>query len=443
MQTTECKYTTETKLSRITWLSSRDKDKVFHQLMHHFNEESLENCFYKLDGSKASGADGVTKEQYRQELKGNIKDLVERMRRMSYRPGNVLEVQIPKEGKRNSFRQLGISNFEDKIVQKMMQRVLESIYEPLFLDCSYGFRPGRGCQDAIRALDKYVYQQPVETIIDVDLAQFFDTISHQELEKILRNKIKDEKLMRTIIRMFKAGVLSAGELRVSDNGLIQGSSCSPVLANIFAHYVIDEWFEEVVKPHCHGKVELFRYGDDSVICCQYQQDALRVKEALAKRLEKFKLTMNREKTKVISFSRRKAYQGEKQGTFDFLGFTFYLGQSRKDKIILKLKTSSKRLRSKLKKLKEWIKSVRTWKEADIWERFYMKILGHFQYFGVSHNMFRIGLFYKEALNLMFKWLNRRSQKRSYNWETFHLAVTRVYPQPKLKVYWRLFEPITE
>jgi len=321
----------------------------------------------------------------------------------------------------------------------MMQRVLESIYEPLFLEGSYGFRPKRGCKDAIKALNQHLWNQPTEVVIDVDLAKFFDTISHQELEKILRNKIKDEKFMRYIIRMFKAGVLSADELRINEEGVVQGSCCSPVLANIFAHYVIDDWFENVVKPRCRGKVKMFRYCDDIVICSQYSKDAERVKEALAKRLAKFKLHMNEEKTNVISFSKRKASQGKKQGTFDFLGFTFFWGKSRKGHMLPKLKTSSKRMRSKLKKFKEWIKSVRTWSEADIWERFRQKMQGHFQYFGVSHNRSGIMKFYRAALWLMFKWLNRRSQRRSYTWEKFFLAVNKVYPQPRLKIYWRLFD----
>jgi group II intron reverse transcriptase/maturase len=165
---------------------------------------------------------------------------------------------------------------EDKLVQKMMQRILESIYEPLFLDCSYGFRPERGCHDAIRALSQYLYRNEIQTVIDLDLAGYFDSIKHDHLIAFLRMKIRDERFIRYIIRMLKAGVLSEGELTVSDEGVPQGSICSPILANIFAHYVIDEWFEEVVKKHCTGKVELYRYADDAVICCQYERDAKRI-----------------------------------------------------------------------------------------------------------------------------------------------------------------------
>ena len=256
---------TETKLKRIAFLSARDPHKQFTSLMHHFNEGSLKECFYMLDGKKAVGIDGISKDEYAKDLDGNIQRLVEKMKRMAYRPGPVRQVQIPKEGKLGATRPLGISNFEDKIVQKMMQRVLESIYEPLFLECSYGFRPGIGCHDAIRDLQNHLYHNRVETVIDIDLAKYFGRIDVKLLEEMLRTKIKDEKLMRYIIRMFKAGVLADGELTISEEGMIvQGSCASPILANIFAHYVIDEWVEKEVRPRCAGQVWLCRYADDGV-----------------------------------------------------------------------------------------------------------------------------------------------------------------------------------
>ena len=220
--------------------------------MHHFNEQSLTECFHQLDGAKAVGVDGVTKAAYAMHLDDNLTDLVARMQRMAYRPGPGRQVLIPQEGAPQATRLLGISNLEDKVVQLMMHRVLESIYEPLFLDCCYGFRPGRGCHDARRALHQHLYRKEVETIIDVDMANYFGTIDHGLLEAMLREKIKDERFLRYVKRMFKAGVLTAGELRVSEEGVAQGSCCSPVLANIFAHHVIDTWCETVVKRHCRG-----------------------------------------------------------------------------------------------------------------------------------------------------------------------------------------------
>jgi RNA-directed DNA polymerase len=254
----ESQTTTATQLTRIAWLSARDTQKTFQSLMHHFNETSLKACFHQLDGRKAVGVDGVTKAAYAQHLDDNLTDLVARMKRMAYRPGPVRQVLIPKAGAPHATRPLGISNREDKVVQLLMHRVLESIYEPLFLDCSYGFRPGRGCHEALRALHQHLYRKEVETIIDLDIANYFGTIDHDLLEAILREKIQDERFLRYVKRMFKAGVLTAGELTVSEEGVAQGSCCSPILANIFAHHVLDTWFEAVVKAHCRGQVALYR-----------------------------------------------------------------------------------------------------------------------------------------------------------------------------------------
>lgn len=276
MKTTDFQETTETKLKRITWLSASDEQKVFNNLMHLINEESLAASFDELGRKKAVGIDGVDKEEYGKQLEINLNTLVNKLKSMSYRPGNIRRVLIPKEGKAGATRALGISNFEDKLFQKVMQAVLESIYEPLFLDCSYGFRPGRGCHDAVRKLRQYTFENEVETIIDIDLANYFGTIDHELLLNILREKISDKRIIRYIARMLKAGILSKGELILSDEGTAQGNICSPILSNIFAHYVIDKWFEDTVKRHCRRKIELFRYCDDAVICCQYTSDAARV-----------------------------------------------------------------------------------------------------------------------------------------------------------------------
>jgi group II intron reverse transcriptase/maturase len=269
------------------------------------------------------------------------------MKRMAYKPGPVRQVLIPKEGKPGAKRPLGIGNLEDKIVQKMTQKILESIYEPTFLECSYGFRPELGCHDAIKALRGYLYRNDVRTVIDVDLANFFGTIDHRQLEIILRKRIKDETFIRYLIRMFKAGVLTDGELTISDEGVPQGSPCSPVLANIFAHYVLDDWFENIVKAHCRGQVEMFRYCDDFVICCQCDYDTRRIREVLGKRLSKYGLKLNEEKTKLVPFSSFEASKGNKQGAFDFLGFTLYLGCSKAGRVIPKVKTIGKRYRGQI------------------------------------------------------------------------------------------------
>ena len=439
MATTENQMSTNTKLRRIAWLSSKDKGKSFNNLMHLFNEESLTTCYHELDGKKAIGIDGVSKADYGKKLQENIQNLVIKMKNMAYRPGNIREVKIPKEGCSGKTRSLGISNFEDKICQKMMQKILENIYDPIFTGQSYGFRTGVGCHDAVRGLMQHLYRHEVESIIDIDLANFFGTIDRKMLIEILQEKIQDKKFLRYITRMFKAGILSEGELTVSEEGVVAGSVCSPILANIYAHYVLDDWMEEVVKKHCKGKVELFRYCDDGVICCRYEEDAIKIRTALAKRLAKYNLKPNDEKTKMVKFSTAGAKRGEKQEAFDFLGFTIYLGKSVKGKVIPKLKSCGKRIRSKIKGVNKWCRYIRDKHTLMvIWDLFCSKLRGHIQFYGVSFNSRAIENFARQSVKIMFKWLNRRSQRKSFDWNKFKLFILR-NPLPKVKIYHSLFK----
>lgn len=440
MSTTETRpvWDTRTKLARVAELSANDPHKEFTSLMHFYNEESFLDCYDKLDRKKAVGIDRVTKDDYGENLIGNINDLLERMKRMAYRPGNIREVKIPKEGKPGAYRPLGISNFEDKIIQKQTANILESIYEPIFKDCSYGFRPGKSCHDAIKGLHRYLYNTDVEVVIDMDMANFFGTIDHKILEDLMREKIKDTKFMRYIVRMFKAGILSDGELRMSEEGVPQGSICSPIMANIYAHYAIDVWVEETIQPYCRGKVKLFRYADDAIICCSNAEDSTRILEILDKRLAKFNLELNEDKTEVVSFSKAKQRRGIQQGTFDFLGFTFYLGRSTRGVCIPKVKTAKKRFIAKQKKVKTWMKENRNRsKLKPLWTTFCAKLRGHTQYYGVSFNYQQVEKFNRESIRTFLKWINRRSQKNSMTWEKFDRFMEK-YPPPAVVIKHRLF-----
>lgn len=429
---------TETKLKRIAWLSSQNKDKIFECIMHHVDYALLGENFQQLDGKKAVGIDGISKDEYGKKLEENLGRLLEEMKRMAYKPLPVREHLIPKEGQPGKFRPLGISVLEDKIVQGAFRQILDAIYEPIFLDCSHGFRPGRGCHTAIKDLRDHLYKNPVETVIDIDLKNFFGTIDHKILEAFLREKIADDRFIRYIIRMFKAGVLSENDLTISEEGVPQGSICSPVLSNIFAHKVLDEWVEHTIQAHCMGKVRLFRYADDAVICCEKERDALRIRETLPKRLSKYKLTLNEEKTKMVAFSRKKVQEGIPQGTFDFLGFTFYWGKTRKGIVIPKVKTSGKTLRNKLVKVGTWAKRIRNRAPLkEIWKTFCAKLRGHTRYYGVSFNSGQIQKFHYEATRIVFKWLNRRSQKKSFSWEKFKKFEER-YPPPRAVIYHSLY-----
>jgi group II intron reverse transcriptase/maturase len=382
--------------------------------------------------------DGVSKADYAEHLEANLQDLVGRMKRMTYRPLPVRQALIPKEGQPGAKRPLGIRVLEDKIVQKMMQKVLESIYEPLFLDCSYGFRPGRGCHEAIQALYGHLFRYDVQVVIDVDLANYFGAIDHRLLVDRLSEKIGDERLMRYLIRLFKAGIRAEGELTVSDEGLPQGSIGSPVLANVFAHYVIDTWFEDTVKRHCKGRVALFRYADDAIICCQYGQDATRIKVALGERLTKYHLHLNEEKTRLVPFAKEAQRRGDQQGAFDLLGFTFYWGRSRRGAVIPKLRTSGKRVRSKLKRVDEWARRVRkVLPLQQIWAVFRAKLRGHIPYYAVSFNGKAVNEFIYQATRNLFRHLNRRSQRKSFTWEQFD-HFRKAHPLPPVKIYHRLF-----
>jgi RNA-directed DNA polymerase len=412
--------------------------KVFEALMHHIDYGALERNFDRLDPKKAEGIDGVRKEEYGRNLNANLNALLDQMKRMAYIPRPVKEVLIPKEGQPGKFRPLGISIVEDKIVQGAFREILEAIYEPLFLDCSHGFRPGRSCHTAIQDLRNYLYKHPVEIVIDIDLKNFFGTLEHKILEGFLREKIADERFIRYILRMFKAGILSKGELIVNDEGVPQGSIVSPILSNIYAHKVLDEWVEKLIQPHCKGKVKLFRYADDGVICCEKEEDAIRIKAGLAKRLTKYKLTLNEEKTKLVEFSKKKVEQGLPQGAFDFLGFTFYWGKTRKGILVPKLKTSGKTIRKKLVKVREWIKCNRNKaKLKELWKIFQAKLRGHIQYYGVSFNSGKVQKFCFEATKIVFKWINRRSQKKSFSWEKFKMFQKR-HPLPRAKICHTLF-----
>ena len=436
MSETKLKFWMETKLAKVANRSRSDSEAVFSRIMPLITKEALASCFHKLDGRKAVGADGLDKDAFGKDLDKNIENLWLRMKAMRYRPKPVKQVLIPKEP--YGSRPLGISDIEDKIVQMAFAKVLDAIYEPIFKDCSYGFRSGRGCHHAIRSLRDHLYRGRVKVVIDLDLKNFFGSIDHGKLVAILRMKIQDERFMRYIIRMLRSGILIDNEFKTTDEGTPQGSIISPVLANIFAHYVLDMWIENTVNRHCVSRVRMFRYADDQVICCSNRDDARRLTKALPKRLGRFGLELNKEKSKVLSFDRDLFERKVKQESFDFLGFTFFIGNTAKGYPVPMVKTSSKKFNAKLKRMKEWCKKYRnTYKMADLWRFLCRKLIGHVNYFGVSFNNRMVGRFIRRSTREFFKWMNRRSQKRSMNWEKFNLFLF-TFPPPKVIIRHRLF-----
>jgi RNA-directed DNA polymerase len=400
--------------------------------MHHVTVDSLRACFEALDGSKAPGVDGVTKAMYGQHLEANLQAMHAKLHRMSYRPQPVRRVEIPKDD--GSMRPLGISCTEDKIVQELTRRILEAIYEPTFIETSYGFRPGRSCHDALRQLNQELMTQPVQWIADLDLARFFDTMPHRPILAVLAERIADRKFLRLIARMLKAGVQTPGGVVYDELGSPQGSIVSPVIANVCLDHVLDQWFVTTVTQHCRGYCALLRYADDALVLFECEDDAQRFMRVLPLRLGKFGLRLNAHKTCLLGggkyHARQALWPGKRPPTFDFLGFTHYWGRTRTGKVRLKRTTSKKRLRRALVESNRWLRQERNVQPLpDLWQAVARKMRGHFNYFGVTDNSRALTRFAHAVHRLLFKGLNRRSQRRSFTWESFR-RYGRKHPLPR-------------
>jgi len=408
----------QVKLNQIAIRAKQDKRLKFTSLIHHVNEANLAECYQELKRNKACGIDGETVEAYGKNLQERLNQLVESMKSKQYRPKPVKRVYIPKAGK-NEKRGLGIPSVEDKLVQIMLKKILEQIYEAEFLDVSYGFRPKLSCHDAVKALHKAVMTKPINYIVEVDIKGFFDNVNHYWLQRCLEEKIADRNLLWLVRKFLKAGVVEDGKQLATEVGTPQGGVISPLLANIYLHYVLDLWFKKEIKSQAKGHMELIRYCDDFVVCCESEKDAKNFLELLHTRLEKFGLQVSEEKTKVLKFGRQVWKQAqrrkEKVETFNFLGFTHYCGKSRQGYFVIGHKTSKVNLSLKLKETKEWLKKIRNkLRLKEWWPVLKSKLTGHYNYFGVSGNYRCLTKFYQSIFWMVFKWINRRSQKKSMN-----------------------------
>ena len=426
----------QTKLNLLSEFAKRDEKGRLDNLAHLLSEENLKECFKMLKKGKAAGVDGVDVEDYGKDLESNLRDLVTKMKAQSYKPQPVRRTYIAKAN--GKLRPLGIPAVEDKIVQRGIARVLEAIYEVDFLDFSYGFRPHRSCHQALKRLDQVIMTQPINHIIDADIKGFFDQVDHEWLMKFLGVRIGDQNFLRLIKRFLKNGYMEEGKLHPSDEGTPQGGVVSPILANVYLHYALDLWMEKVVKPECRGVVEIIRYADDFVICVQYKDEAIKILAALKERLAKFNLELAEDKTRLIEFGRFAKQNAEikdqRAATFNFLGFTHFIDKTRKGGFKLGRTTGRKKLRTKLKQMNEWLKASRNmFVIADIWKTLRAKLRGHFQYYGVSGNIRAVQRFEKQTKRMILKWLNRRSQKKSFNWESFTAYLER-HPLPTAKIH---------
>jgi RNA-directed DNA polymerase len=433
---------TLTKLALITQRARQEPTFQFTSLAHLLDVEFLRECYRPLGKEKACGIDGVSWQDYGMQLDENLLNLVERLKAKTYKPLPVKRVYIPKNDK--ELRPLGLPAIEDKIVQKGIARILEAIYEVDFKDFSYGFRPNRSCHQAIKAVNDTIMFKPVNCVIEADIKGFFDNVSHDWMMKFLQVRIQDSSLLLLIRRFLKAGYQEAGKLTRTEQGTPQGGNLSPMLANIFLHYVLDVWFVQGVQPMVCGTCQLVRYADDFVCMVQHPRTARNLEVWLRERFEKFGLTLHPQKTRILSFGRKERdnarQEGRKANTFDFLGFTHFCGMSRKGSFLLGRKTSGKKFHKACREINDWLRQTRNaMRIQDWWPLLAAKMRGHYNYYGVSGNSRGIGNFGFAVMQTVAKWLNRRSQCKSFTWRQFNEYLTR-YPLPKPLIVHNLYQP---
>ena len=427
-----------TDLTRISEKARREPDLVFTSLYHHIYEvDNLRACYEALEAGKATGVDGVSKEEYGENLEENLRDLSARLRRMGYRPGPKRRSYIPKAGSSEG-RPLGISNLEDKIVEQSTKRTLEPIYEAVFCESSYGYRPFRNQHQCLDALGRTIQRKKVRYVVEADVKSFFDRVNHEWMIKFLRHRIGDERVIRLVIRMLKSGIMEDGLVQATEEGTPQGSMISPLLSNIYLHYVLDLWFSRRVSRQSQGEAYYFRFADDFLACFQYKSDAADFQQRLEDRLEGFGLELAKEKTRCIEFgryARETAYKrGEKPKEFTFLGFTHYCGKTKRGYFKVKRRTSRKKLGRSLRNFTDWAKKARhVLKKGEMLRQARMRVLGHLSYYAITDNSERCSFYVYRTKHILFKWLNRKSQRKAYTWQRFDQALNWVkWPQPTIR-----------
>ena len=410
-------------------------------IMHYVNRETLKEEHSNQKTGKATGIDGITKEQYGEQLDENIEQLLTRMKSFSYRPQAVRRTYIPKDGS-DKLRPLGIPSYEDKLVQGVMRKVLDEIYEGKFYETSYGFRTGKNCHQAVHAINEIVMSKKVNFVVDADIRGFFDNVDHKWLMKFLEHDIQDKNFLRYIVRFLKAGIMEDMQYHESDKGTPQGGLISPVLANVYLHYVLDMWFALVVKKQSKGEAYIVRYADDFVCFFQYENEANSFNKALEERLAKFGLELAKEKSQIMRFGRfAKQYSKDgKTRSFDFLGFTFINGKALTGKYRIVFRTSRKKLRTKKQAVREWLKFNIHGKPSDTIEKLNRKLTGHYAYYGISGNYQGLLNFYRFIVSALYKALTRRSQRAYLTMKRYKSLLVK-HPIVKPKIYVNVWRPV--
>lgn len=429
---------TYTKLQRIAQLAKQSPQMAFTSLNHHIDLNWMNNAFLLTNKDAAAGVDGVTVQDYAKNREANLLSLIDRAKSGTYRAPAVKRVHIPK-GDGKETRPIGIPTFEDKVLQRAVVMLLEAIYEQDFMPYSYGFRPERSAHQALAALWKQVMAMKTCWVVEVDIRKFFDTLDHSHLRAILRRRVRDGIVLRLIDKWLNAGVLEVGNLSYPDEGTPQGGVISPLLANVYLHEVLDEWFERMVKPWLKGRAFLIRYADDFVMGFECERDARGVFNVLPKRFEKYGLTLHPTKTRLIEFTRpqdprpgQPPSQSRQPGTFDLLGFTHCWGRSRRGNWVVKRLTAKKRWARALRSINLWCRAYRHWPVAYQHEKLSLKLKGHYQYYGLIGNWDRLHRLERAVARVWLKWLRTRSQKNPMTWARFQQLLVR-YPLPRAKI----------
>lgn len=428
-----------TKLTRIAELAKEDKRLKFFSMAHHLTVEALDRAFGGLRKEASEGVDGVTYAQYAEELGGNLQRLHERLKEGRYRAQPLRRAYIPKEDQK--LRPIAIAALEDKVVQKAVAELLGVIYEQDFYDCSYGFRPRRSAHDALDEVGRVICQRPMGYVLEADICGYFDAIVRDKLMELVERRVGDGSILRLIRKWINVGVIEEGRLLVTETGIGQGQVISPLLANIYLHYVLDEWIEEVVKPRIRGEVYEIRYADDFILCFQYREDAEKVGVVLRERFGKYGLKLHPEKTRLIEFGRKALTKSEepganKPGTFDFLGFTHIAKRSRRGKFTIQLRTMRKRLRRSIKEITAWCQKHRHDPVKEQNKRINAKLRGHYQYYGRPTNFQSLWEYRQAVRRIWKKWLNRRTRGKTVNWSVYE-QLLRQHPllRPRITHPW--------
>jgi RNA-directed DNA polymerase len=433
MEDTQRSQPMSPQLHQIAKQAREHPERIFTSLAHLITTDLLREAYEKTRKGSAAGLDGVTAAQYGQNLEANLTALHQKLQEQTYKAPPVRRCWIEKEGGKK--RPLGIPTLEDKIVQRAVSLVMSAVYEQDFHVFSHGFREGHSPHQAIREIREQCFRRNIHWIVDADVRSFFDSLDHEKLKEIIKKRVNDGGLIRLIGKWLNAGVVEDGQMHHPESGTPQGGVISPLLANIYLHHVLDEWYIRDIKPRLKGRSFLIRFADDFIIGCELESDARRIMAVLPKRFARYNLTIHPEKTALVDFRppSHRAKSNKERHTFDFLGFTHYWGKSRKGNWVIKRKTAAKRVRRATKAIWQWCREQRHYALPEQHRIISSKLRGHYQYFGITGNYKMLEVVYEYALKAWRRWLGRRSRNGYITGDVFERRILSVFPLPSPRI----------